>query len=344
MKIGVLLSGGVDSAVSAALLKRSGHEVVAVTMINWNPDSAPKAAQIADFLEVEHHIADLREAFQTEVVDYFCNTYLAGSTPNPCIRCNEFIKFGLLLQYALQLGCDKVASGHYAQIRRDARSGLYSLHQGLDSGKDQSYFLYRLNQQQLQRILFPLGEMTKEAVWELAAELKIPVTHGQESQEICFIEGDYRNLLTQRARCQPGEIVDTAGRVIGRHRGLPFYTVGQRRGLGIAAAHPLYIVDMRTDSNHIIAGGEKDLYQSSLYAGQVHFISGQEPESPHRVQAKIRYRAALSEAVLYPHFDRVKVDFAEPQRAITKGQSVVFYLGDQVLGGGIIEGIGSPVE
>lgn len=337
MKIGVLLSGGVDSAVTAALLQRSGHEVVGITMVNWRPDTAQQAAQVAAFLGIEHHVADLRGPFEAEVIDYFCNTYLAGATPNPCIHCNAVIKFGNLMQYALGLGCDKVATGHYARIRQDAGSGLYSLHQGADQSKDQSYFLYRLNQQQLQRIIFPLGDKSKQSVWQLAEQLKLPLPHGLESQEICFIEGDYRDLLSQRVQCQPGDIVDASGRVMGRHRGLPFYTVGQRRGLGIAAGEPLYIVDMLPEPNCIIVGPEKSLYQPALIAREVHFISGQIPSLPLEVKAKVRYRAALAQAVIFPEGEGIRVEFDQLQRAITRGQSVVFYLGDQVLGGGIIE-------
>lgn len=344
MKVGVLLSGGVDSAVTASLLKQRGHHVIGITMVNWKTDSAQQAARIADCLEIEHHVADLRAPFETEVIDYFCATYLAGATPNPCIHCNEVIKFGVLLQYALTLGCEKVATGHYAQIRRDPGNGLYTLHRGTDRSKDQSYFLYRLSHQQLERILFPLGEMSKQAVWKVAEELKLPITHGLESQEICFIEGDYRDLLAQRVQCQPGEIVDTTGRVMGRHRGLPFYTVGQRRGLRIAAGEPLYIVDMLAEYNRIIVGSEKYLYRDVLTAHRVHFICGEKPPRPIEVQAKIRYRAALAPAVIHPLGEGVRVEFDQPQRAITGGQSVVFYVADQVLGGGIIDQTANPLR
>lgn len=344
MKIGVLLSGGVDSAVTASLLKQSGHQVIGITMVNWKTDAAQQAARVAEFLDIEHHVADLRATFETEVIDYFCATYLAGATPNPCVRCNEAVKFGVLLQYALSLGCDKVATGHYAQIRRDSSSGRYTLHQGLDRSKDQSYFLYRLNQAQLERTLFPLGEMSKQAVWKVAEELELPITHGLESQEICFIEGNYRDLLAQRVLCRPGDIVDTAGRVMGRHRGLPFYTVGQRRGLRLAAGEPLYIVDMLPESNRIMVGPEKCLYQEVLTAQRVHFISGDKLPRPIEVQAKIRYRAALAPAVIHPLDAGVRVEFDQPQRAITRGQSVVFYVGDQVIGGGIIDQVANPLR
>ncbi|HCF50244.1 MAG TPA: tRNA 2-thiouridine(34) synthase MnmA [Syntrophomonas sp.] len=337
MRTGVFLSGGVDSAVAALLLMQSGHEVLGITMVNWNPDITHKAVQIAKFLGITHHVVDLRSRFQEEVIGYFCDTYQRGATPNPCIRCNSVIKFGALLQYALEQGCDKIATGHYARIKYDAAAGLYSLHQGLDRSKDQSYFLYRLNQAQLARILFPLGELSKQEVWRLAEEHGIPIIKGQESQEICFIEGDYRDFLAERVHNEPGEIQDLHGNVIGRHRGLPYYTVGQRRGLGIAAAQPLYIVDLISEQNRIIAGPEEKLYQRALSAGDVNFIRGERPPLPLEVEAKIRYRAPLSKAVVYPQQDGVRVEFAEPQRAITKGQSVVFYCQDQVLGGGIIE-------
>lgn len=337
MKIGVLLSGGVDSAMAALLLMKSGHEVIGITMVNWKPDISLKAARIAEFLGITHHVVDLRAQFEEAVISYFCETYRKGATPNPCIRCNAVIKFGALLQYASSLGCEKIATGHYARIKHDAVAGVYTLHRGLDHSKDQSYFLFRLDQSQLARILFPLGELTKQAVWHLAEEHRLPVTPGQESQEICFIEGDYRDFLAERVPVQPGEIQDVNGTVIGRHRGLPFYTIGQRRGLGIAAGQPLYILDFISEHNRIVAGPEEHLYKKALLAGQVHFVSGHKPPLPMEVMAKVRYRAPLSPAVLYTEKEGVRVEFTEPQRAITRGQAVVFYCQDQVLGGGIIE-------
>lgn len=337
MKIGVLLSGGVDSAVAALLLMNSGHEVTGITMVNWKPDITLKAARIAEFLGIPHHVVDLRQQFEEAVISYFCETYQKGATPNPCIRCNAVIKFGALLQYASSLGCDKIATGHYARIRHDAAVDVYTLHRGVDHSKDQSYFLFRLNQAQLARTLFPLGELSKQVVWQMAEDHGIPVIQGQESQEICFIEGDYRHFLAERMHMQPGEIQDISGLVIGRHRGLPYYTIGQRRGLGIASSQPLYILDVISEHNRLIAGPEEHLYKKALLASQVHFISGRRPPLPMEVMAKVRYRAPLSKAVLYEQEEGLRVEFTEPQRAITRGQAVVFYCQDQVLGGGTIE-------
>lgn len=339
MKIGVLFSGGVDSAVAALRLKKAGHEVVAITMVNWEQATAHQAVQMAGYLEIPHHVLDLRTEFIQEVIDYFCRTYESGATPNPCVRCNAAIKFGTLMDYAQDLGCEKMATGHYARVNQDPTTGQYSLYRGIDETKDQSYFLYRLNQAQLSYIMFPLGEMHKKEVWQEAKKYELPVTWGQESQETCFISGDYRDFIKNRVVSSPGDIMDLDGNIIGKHKGLPWYTVGQRRGLGVSAGQPLYIADMIKESNRIIAGPEQSLYGQALKAAELHYISGSKPDFPLAVEAKIRYRTPSHEAVVYP-FDAggVKVEFVQPQRAITRGQSVVFYQQDEVLGGGIITG------
>lgn len=338
MKIGVLLSGGVDSAVAALLLKRAGHEVVGLTMVNWEQATAHQAAQVADSMGIAHYVLDLRTQFAEGVIDYFCNTYQAGATPNPCVYCNSTVKFGILMDYSRNLGCDKMATGHYARIGYNSAANLYSLRQGVDESKDQGYFLYRLNQSQLARTLFPLGTMYKNEVWRLAHEYRLPVAACPESQEVCFISGDYRSFLETRVSSCPGEIVDLQGNVIGRHKGLALYTIGQRRGLGISAPQPLYIVDIDLKGNRIIAGPEHSLYQRALRADELHYVSGQE-ELPLVADAKIRYRAPRCGVVISPLESGVRVEFTAPQRAITRGQSVVFYRGDEVLGGGIISGV-----
>ena len=219
--------------------------------------------------------------FEEAVISYFCETYRKGY-PNPCIRCNAVIKFGALLQYASSLGCEKIATGHYARIKHDAVAGVYTLHRGLDHSKDQSYFLFRLDQSQLARILFPLGELTKQAVWHLAEGHRLPVTPGQESQEICFIEGDYRDFLAERVPVQPGEIQDVNGTVIGRHRGLPFYTIGQRRGLGIAAGQPLYILDFISEHNPLSPVRKSTSIKRLYWPGRCTSSLGTSPLCPWR--------------------------------------------------------------
>ncbi len=340
MKIGMLFSGGVDSAVAALLLQEAGHEVVAITMVNWEQSTAHQAVQMAEFLGIPHHVLDLREQFETEVVDYFCHTYGTGATPNPCVRCNTTIKFGMLLEYALELGCEKLATGHYVRADYNPHTKLYSLYRGVDDLKEQSYFLYRLEQEQLAYLIFPLGKMLKKQVWELAKKHSLPVTWGQESQENCFISGDYRDFIKDRVTFSPGEIVDLTGNVIGTHSGLPWYTIGQRRGLGISAGKPLYIVDIIPAKNQIVVGPEESLYQAVLQAQDLHYIAGRAPALPLAVKAKIRYRTPPGDAIISPENSGLRVEFSLPQRAITRGQSVVFYQRDEVLGGGIISGVG----
>jgi len=330
------MSGGVDSTVAALLLKEQGHEVTGLTMINWNTEAATQAADVAAVLDIPHMVVDLQQQFQEKVIKYFTDTYERGQTPNPCVVCNRFIKFGSLLDYALDLGFDMVATGHYARIQYDDTRKRYLLKKGKDLSKDQSYFLYSLHQKQLGHTLFPLGELSKQEIRNIARERNLKVAESKDSQEICFIAGDYRDFLQGKLQFKPGQVVDLQGNILGEHRGLPFYTVGQRKGLGISGGRPLYVVALDIENNRLTLDDSKHLYRGSLIASNNNFIYHENLDSPLPVEARIRYRAANAPALLTPQGDKVLLEFDNPQRAITPGQSVVYYLGDYVLGGGII--------
>ncbi len=334
MSIAVLLSGGVDSTIAALLLKEKGYHITGLTMVNWDDSIIAKAIEAAGFLEIEHEVVDLRMVFKQRVIDYFCSAYERGETPNPCIECNKYIKFGALLDIAGDIGCDKVATGHYAQIEFDNNVNRYMLKKGIDINKDQSYFLYGLSQDQLSRTIFPLGNMRKNQVKEIAGKHKITGIQ-DESQEVCFVTGDYRDFIRERTACYPGEIVDINNNILGIHRGLPFYTIGQRRGLGLSVGHPVYVIDMDIHNNRLIVDDESHLYKDSLIAVNNNFIFKKFDDCL-EVEAKIRYRASPAAATINIDGDKVRVKFTKPQRAVTKGQSVVYYKGNYVVGGGII--------
>ncbi len=336
MKIAVLMSGGVDSSMAALLLKEQGHELLGLTMVNWDLGVGEQAAEAARWLGIKHEIVDMREVFKEHVVDYFCNAYLQGQTPNPCVECNKHIKFGALLDMARDKECELVATGHYAQVELAADRHRYLLKKGVDPKKDQSYFLYGLTQQQLAHILLPLGNYHKEEVRALARQKGIKSADSSESQEICFVPQDYHQFLQARIECPGGEIRDTEGRLLGRHQGLAYYTIGQRKGLGISGGRPLFVVGMDIDANILTVGDNPDLFKRSLLASRNNFIIDLETKGPIPVTAKIRYAAQPADANIYRQDNMVRVEFAEPQRAITPGQSVVYYLGEYVLGGGII--------
>lgn len=335
MNIAVLLSGGVDSSVAAILLKEKGFRITGLTMVNWDRNIVTKAAEAARLLGIEHRVVDLRAVFTNRVIDYFCTAYEKGETPNPCIECNKGIKFGALFDIAGDIRCDKIATGHYAQIEFANKENRFLLKKGIDNNKDQSYFLYGLNQDQLSRALFPLGNMSKEKVKKIAIEYGIKNIN-EESQEICFISGDYRDFINERIVCYPGEIVDLKNNVLGIHRGLAFYTIGQRKGLGISVGHPVYVVNMDMHNNRLIVDTEEHLYSDSLVSIKNNFVSIEKFEGSLEVEAKIRYKANPAKAIINMDKDQVRVKFDKPQRAITRGQSIVYYRGDYVLGGGII--------
>ena len=356
MKIVIGMSGGVDSSVAAALLKDAGHELHGITLQLWRGDpkkgiewyeraccKADVARQAAQKIDIPFTVINIQEEFEKEIVDDFCKEYLSGRTPNPCIRCNEKIKFGLLLKKARELGAERLATGHYARIEFNPAANRFILKKAADSKKDQSYFLYRLNQEQLSAVIFPLGGLKKERVIEIAKEMGLPGAEGKESQEICFVteaeEEDYRGFLEERMpeAKKSGEFVDTEGNVIGKHNGIAFYTIGQRKGLGISSTKRLYVIDIDAVNNRVILGDEDRLFKDELIAEDINLIAIERLDKPMDVNAKIRYRNTAVPAEIIP-FDegKVKVKFKEPQRAIARGQSVVFYDNDIVIGGGII--------
>ena len=350
------MSGGVDSSVAAALLKEAGHQVIGITMQLWpgsdeksdgngsgsycGLDAIEDARKVARMLGIPHYVTDFRDIFARTVIADFCREYSLGRTPNPCIRCNRHIKFGVLWEKARELGADFLATGHYARVERDNDSGNYLLKKGVDQKKDQSYFLCQLKQEQLSRTLFPLGDMTKDKVRQIARELGLTVAAKRESQEICFIpDDDYAGFLKDRApvSVESGPILDREGNVLGQHRGISFYTVGQRKGLGIAAARPLYVTSIKPEGNTIIVGTKEQTYSNELLADNINWIATARPEQPINVKAKVRYRHPEAEAIISPTDETsIYVKFAEPQMAITPGQAVVFYDGDTVIGGGTI--------
>ena len=345
MKVVIAMSGGVDSSVAAALLKEEGHEVIGTTMQiissgNQATRAGTHARQVARRLGIPHHVMDFRDIFARRVIDDFCREYRLGRTPNPCVLCNKYIKFGVLWERARELGADFLATGHHAKVERDETTGTYLLKKGADKQKDQSYFLCQLNQEQLSRTLFPIGNLTKDKVRQIALELELPVADRPESQEICFIpDDDYPGFLENHVpgATASGPILDREGNMLGQHQGLIFYTVGQRKGLGIATAEPLYVTGIEPDRNAIVVGTKEQTYGTELVAGNLNWIAIDRPEHPVKVKARVRHRHPEAEATVTPlDKDSVYVKFSEPQMAITPGQSVVFYDGDTVSGSGTI--------
>jgi tRNA-uridine 2-sulfurtransferase len=337
-KVAVALSGGVDSSAAALLLKEAAYEVLGIHMRLWESlrldYQAHQAENICRILGIPYHQVDLQKEFESRVVDYFCQEYQQGRTPNPCVACNQRIKFGLLLDKALSLGADYLATGHYAKVEH-SHDG-HRLLKAADTGRDQSYFLYTLTQEKLGHVLFPLGEYSRDEAKQMAKQAGLP-TATKSSQDICFIsQKNYGAFLSQRFATVPGDIVDTQGKKLGQHRGIAFYTIGQRHGLGLASGKPLYVIRIEPESNRIVLGHEKELYSQKLTAQKVNWISSKAPREPITAKAKIRYKSKEAEATLFPRGDSMDVHFTQPQKAVTPGQAVVFYNLDEVLGGGII--------
>ena len=363
--VAVAMSGGVASSTVAAMLVSRGQSVVGLTMQLWNqrrfPDLSSDASvgrccslddvydarRVAEQLRIPYYVVNFEEQFERQVVEPFVAEYLAGRTPIPCTLCNNFIKFDRFLDLADGVGAGQIATGHYARISRDAETGRYQLRRAVDAGKDQTYFLFGLTQHQLARTLFPLGEMNKTEVRALARRLELTVAEKSESFEICFVpNGDYAAFLEIYLRSKGtefgdrrGQIVRTDGRPIAEHAGVHHFTIGQRRGLGVAAGEPLYVIATDPVTQRVTVGGDDQLFRAELVAKQVNWISTPGLAAPARAQVKIRNRHEAAGATLYPlaEADWVSVHFDEPQRAVTPGQAAVFYEGDLVLGGGWIE-------
>jgi tRNA-specific 2-thiouridylase len=346
------MSGGVDSSVAAARLVQEGYRVVGMMLRLWSepgleaanrcctPEAMSLARRVAAQLEIPFYAVDVRQAFHAQIVQPFIDGYTQGLTPNPCLSCNRQVRFGLLLQQAQALGAAYLATGHYARLRR-MEQGQVQLLTGLDGEKDQSYALSMLRQAQLSQALFPIGELAKPQVRHLAREFNLPVAERADSQDLCFLAGeDYREFLLRHApqAAAPGPIEDLGGRRLGQHQGLAFYTIGQRKGLGLAASHPFYVLAKDLASNTLIVGPAEQLGWRELVAAQVNWISGAAPPGPLPVQVKIRYKARLADAVLAPlEGGRVHMRFSAPLRDVTPGQAAVFYDGEVCLGGAIIE-------
>ena len=340
--VGVAMSGGVDSSVTATLLKNMGHDVHGFFMALAQPDlerQVSRVRKVATHLGIPLRVIDLSDAFREKVLDYFTTSYLDGRTPNPCVFCNPTIKFGRLLEEILAAGCDLMATGHYARIASGSDNTFHLL-KGLDPKKDQSYFLHRLSQQQLARILFPLGGHTKAEVYAMAGKLGISGVHGSESQDVCFLKGqDLSSFMARHAPSENGSgfIITMDGRVAGRHQGIHHFTVGQRKGLGIPDKTPYYVVALKPETNEVIIGKKDDLHKSALQAGEVTWVSGHEPDLPQEFRTRIRYRHNEAPSlVLPPEKGICTVRFHEPQLAVTPGQFAVFYRDDEVIGGGVI--------
>jgi tRNA-uridine 2-sulfurtransferase len=352
-KVVVAMSGGVDSSVAAALLVEQGYEVIGMMMRLWSetgkeadnrcctPDQMALARRVSARLGIPFYAVDAQEIFHQQVVGYFIQGYSQGDTPNPCLVCNRHIRWEFLLNRALALGADYMATGHYARLGKDAQ-GRIQLLQAADIHKDQSYVLHVLGQAQLTRAHFPLGELTKSQVRQIARQFNIPTAERPDSQDLCFLgSGDYRAFLTRHAGeniINPGLIVNRSGEELGRHQGLAFYTIGQRKGLGIASPEPLYVLDKNIEQNLLIIGKKEELGQNELTAIGVNWVSGEAPTRPFRSDVKIRYKAPKAAAEVTPlDVKRALIRFDEPLRDITPGQAAVFYENEVCLGGGVIK-------
>jgi tRNA-specific 2-thiouridylase len=350
-KVVVAMSGGVDSSVAAALLKEQGYDVMGMMLRLWSepgkeesnrcctPDSMAQARRVAAKLDIPFYVIDAKDVFKETVVQYFLDGYARGETPNPCLICNRQIRWTFLLEHALALGADCMATGHYVRIQR-AEGGRMNLLRAIDRSKDQSYVLHVLNQEQLARALFPIGDYPKTEIRAIAEKFGLPTASRKDSQDLCFLAGeDYRHFLQRNASemLKPGEILTREGKSVGAHTGLVNYTIGQRKGLGIASSVPLYVLGKDSSTNSLIVGTQDELGSGELVAREVNWQSGEIPKEPFRADVKIRYTAKEAQALVTPLGEnRTQVRFDAPQRDITAGQAAVFFQGDLLIGGGII--------
>ena len=344
-RIAVGMSGGVDSSVAAYILKKEGHEVYGCNLKMYVPENKAESADTRDAysvcasLGIEFALSDCSEGFDGTVIKNFTDTYLEGKTPNPCVFCNRNMKFPAMIKYAESIGCTHIATGHYARIKE--QNGRFLLYRGIDRKKDQSYMLYLLNQEILSKTLFPLGDLTKDEIRDIARNIGLSVAEKKDSQDICFIAkgDDYAEFIKAKTGIEipSGDFVDTDGNVVGHHKGIISYTVGQRKGLGIASTEPYYVVSKDVKRNQVILGRESDLYTKRVFVKNPSFIPFDELKESIRVTAKLRYSQNDSVCTVHPDENGIVLEFDEPQRAVTPGQSAVLYDGDVVIGGGCIE-------
>lgn len=353
-KVVVGLSGGVDSSVAACLLKKQGYEVIGVTMQIWQEEDSglqeenggccglsavEDARRVAQKLDIPYYVMNLRREFKENVIDYFTSEYLAGRTPNPCIACNRYVKWESLLKRSLDIGADYIATGHYARVEQ-LPNGRYAIRNSVTAKKDQTYALYNLTQEQLSRTLMPVGEYTKDEIRKIAEEEGLPVAHKKDSQEICFVpDNDYAGFIEKSTKrtILKGNYVLADGSVIGQHKGIIHYTIGQRKGLNLSMGHPVFVTEIRPETNEVVIGEHEDLFVKSLLCDRVNFMAIADIDEETSFMAKIRYNHPGAPCRLRREGkDRIQVIFEEPQRAVTPGQAVVFYQGEYVAGGGII--------
>ena len=349
------MSGGVDSSVAAYLLKEQGYDVIGVTMQIWQEDkeyeereggccslsAVDDARRVADKIGIPFYVLNFRDSFKKNVIDYFIDEYMEGKTPNPCIACNKYLKFDELLKKAQGIGADYIATGHYAKI--EEHNGRYILVKSDDDKKDQTYALYNMTQEQLAHTLLPCGEYTKDRIREIAKEIGLDVHNKKDSEEICFISDNNHGKYISEAmpgKVKQGNFVDKDGNILGKHKGIVYYTIGQRKGLGLAMGRPVFVTDINPLTNEVVVGAEEDIFKTDLICKDINFIAFDNLDKSLELKAKIRYSAKPATATITPlENGKVRVSFKEKQRAITKGQSVVFYLDDLVVGGGIIESL-----
>lgn len=351
------MSGGVDSSVAAYLLKKQGYDVIGVTMQIWQDEdeftqeenggccglsAVEDARRVAERLEIPYYVMNFKREFKEHVMDYFVTEYLLGRTPNPCIACNRYVKWEALLRRSLEIGADYIATGHYARIEQ-LPNQRFAIKNSVTAAKDQTYALYNLTQEQLSRTLMPVGAYTKDEIRAMAEEIGLMVAHKKDSQEICFIpDNDYAGFIDRECKGQvplPGNFVSVDGELLGQHKGITHYTIGQRKGLGIALGHPVFVTEIRPETNEVVLGENEDVYTTYLTADHLNFMSIPDIRQETMLMAKIRYSHAGSMCkVIRTAEDEVRCEFLEPVRAVTPGQAVVFYDGDYVAGGGVITG------